>query len=139
MIVGILANSVRASTRQDCEKAEKQIIQGNEPKSWDNLYHLFKQFGDCDDGSIGEGFSEDVAKLFSKHWVQLDTLSRLSALNGAFEQFVLRHIDATLSDDELKTIASNAKLHCPSGEKRLCRLVQSRVQSSLNELHEYSK
>jgi hypothetical protein len=139
MIVGILANSVRASTKQDCEKAEKQVIQGTEPKNWDNLYRLFKQFGDCDDGEIGEGFSEDVAQLFSKHWAHLDTLRRLSASDRAFEQFVLRHIDATLSDDELKTIANNSKLHCPSGEKRLCRLVQARVQSSLNELRDYSK
>jgi hypothetical protein len=139
MLAGILATSVKAGTRQDCGKAENQVIQGTEPKSWGSLYHLFRQFGDCDDGAIGEGFSEDVAQLFSKQWAHLDTLGRLTASDKAFEQFVLRHIDATLSDDELKTIANNSKLHCPTGQKRFCQLVQARVQSSLNELHDFSK
>ena len=138
MLAGILATSMRAGTGQDCGKAEKRELQGNEPKDCDSLYRLFKQFGDCDDGAIGEGFSEDVAQLFSKQWAHLDTLSRLTASDKAFEQFVLRHVDATLSDDELKAIANNSKLHCPSAQKRFCRLVQARVQSSLNELRNYS-
>ena len=139
MIAAILTTSVRAGTRQDCRKAEKQVIQGTEPKGWGSLYRLFKQFGDCDDGAIGEGFSEDVAQLFSKQWAHLDALSRLTASDKAFEQFILRHIDATLSDDELKSIANNSKLHCPAGEKRFCRLVQAKVQSSLDELRDFSK
>ena len=139
ILAGILTTSVRAGTRQDCRKPEKQVIQGTEPKGWASLYRLFKQFGDCDDGAIGEGFSEDVAQLFSKQWAHLDALSRLTASNKAFEQFILRHIDASLSEDELKSIANNSKLHCPTGEKRFCRLVQARVQSSFDELREFSK
>jgi hypothetical protein len=139
VLAGILVTSMRAGTRQDCGKAEKQVIQGTEPKSWGSLYRLFKQFGDCDDGAIGEGFSEDVAQLFSKQWAHLDALSRLTASDKPFERFVLRHIDATLTDDELKAIANNSKSRCPTGEKRFCQLLQARVQSSLNEQRDYSK
>jgi hypothetical protein len=138
-VAGILATSTSAGAQQDCGRAEKQVIQGAEPKNWDSLYGLFKRFGDCDDGAIGEGFSEDVAQLFLRQWAHLDTLSRLTASDKPFERFVLRHVDATLSDDELKAIANNSRLHCPIGEKRLCQLVRARVQSSLEELHNYSK
>jgi hypothetical protein len=124
----------KASSQQDCGKAEDQVIQGDTPKSWGSFYRLFKRFGDCDDGAIGEGFSEDVAQLFSKQWAHLDALSRLTTADKAFEKFVLRHIDATLSEGELKAIANNSRLHCPVAEKHLCQSVQARVQSSLDEL-----
>ena|ERR1700674_2003459 len=139
MVAGIPPTSARARAQQDCGKAEQQIIQEAEPKTWGSLYRLFKRFGNCDDGAIGEGFSEDVAQLFTKQWAHLDTLSRLTAFDKAFEQFVVRHLDATLSEDELKAIANNSRLHCPTGEKRLCQLVRARVQSSLDELRNYSK
>jgi hypothetical protein len=139
MLVGILATAAKAGAGQDCGKAEKRELQGNEPKDWDSLYRLFKQFGDCDDGAIGEGFSEDVAQLFTKQWAHLDVLRSLAASDRAFEQFVLRHIDGTLSDDELRVIGSNSKLHCPSGQKRFCRLVQARVEGALDDQHHYSR
>jgi hypothetical protein len=139
IVAGILATSGRAGAHQDCGQAEKLVMQGAEPKNWGSLYRLFKRFGDCDDGAIGEGFSEDVAQLFSKQWAHLDSLSRLAASDKVFERFVLRHIDATLSDDELRTIANNSRLHCPTGEKRLCQSVRARAQSSLDELRKYSQ
>jgi len=137
--VGILAASATAGAQQDCAKAEQQVIQGAGPKNWASLHLLFRRFGDCDDGAIGEGFSEDVAQLLSRQWSHLDALSRLTASDKAFERFVLRHIDATLSDDDLKVIANNSRLHCPTGEKRFCKLVQAKAQSSLDELRTNSK
>lgn len=137
---GILAVSGKPGTQKGCDGTqERQALQQAEPKDWSSLYRLFKQFSGCDDGAIGEGFSEDVAQLFSKQWAHLHTLSRLTATDKAFEHFVLRHIDATLSDEELRAIGNNSRLHCPTGEKRLCQLVQARVQSSLDELSKYSK
>jgi len=140
IVAGILTTSGEAGTQKGCDGAqERQALQQAEPKDWGTLYRLFKQFGGCDDGAIGEGFSEDVAQLFSKQWARLDTLGRLTTTDKAFEQFVLRHIDATLSGDELKAIGNNSRFHCPSGEKRLCQLVRVRVQSSLDEMRRYSK
>jgi hypothetical protein len=138
-VAGLFVISTAAGAQHDCGKAGKQVIEGPEPKNWDSLYRLFKRFGACDDGAIGEGFSEDVAQLFVKQWTHLDTLSRITASDKIFEQFVLRHIDPTLSNDELNSIENNSRLHCPKGQKRLCKLVQSRVQSSFEELHNYSK
>jgi hypothetical protein len=140
IVAAILAISANARPQRGCDKKlESRVLDQPEPKDWTGLYGLFKQFGVCDDGAIGEGFSEDVARLFSKQWAHLATLSRLTASDKAFEKFVLRHIDATISDDELKAIANNSKLRCPAEEKRLCQLVRARVQSSLDELRNHSK
>ena len=140
MVARILATSAKARTQKDCDETrERQALQQPEPKNWDSLYRLFKQFGECDDGAMGEGFSEDVAQLLSKQWAHLDALSRLTTADKTFERFVLRHVDATLSDNELKGIANNSRLHCPTGEKRLCQLVRTRAQRAIDELRKYSK
>ena len=39
-----------------CVKVQEQGLNLAEPKSWGSLYRLFKQFGECDDGALGEGF-----------------------------------------------------------------------------------
>jgi len=67
---------------------------------------------------MAEGFSDDVAQLLSKQWTNLDALSRLTAADKRFERFVLRHVDATLSDDELKAIAENSTLRCSATRER---------------------
>ena len=140
IVAGILTTSGEAGTQNGCDGAqERQALQQAEPKDWGSLYRLFKQFGGCDDGAIGEGFSEDVAQLLSKQWTHLDALSRFTTADKTFERFVLRHVDATLSDGELKVIANNSRLHCPTGEKRLCQLLRTRAQSALDEMRKYSK
>jgi hypothetical protein len=80
-----------------------------------------------------------VAQLFSKQWIHLDTFSRLATADKAFEQFVLRHIDATLSEDELKGMIENSTSHCPTKEKRLCSLVKSKAMDGLDELRKAPK
>lgn len=128
----VAARPVGAHPQTNCGKLDKQSLAQHAPKDWQSFYHLFKQFGACDDGAIGEQFSEDVAQLFSKQWTHLDKLNRLAATDKAFEQFVLRHIDTTLDENELLLIVDNSKLHCRAAEKRICGLVHARAQESLD-------
>ena len=140
VVAGILATSARARSQRNCDKKlERRSLDQPEPKDWGRLYHLFKQFGVCDDGAITERFSEDVAQLFSKQWTHLDTLSRLAAVDKAFEQFVLRHIDTTLDENELLVIAENSKWRCRAGENRICSLVHAKAQDSLDMLRNVSE
>jgi hypothetical protein len=133
LVAGILAAPARAGTQENCDKKlASQWPNQPEPKDWGGLYRLFKQFGVCDEGAIGERFSRDVAQLFSKQWTRLDALDRLAAADKAFERFVLRHIDKSLDEDELLAIADNSKSHCPTGENRICSLVHARAQDSLD-------
>ena len=117
MISAIPAASANAGPQRNCDKRmEKQTLDQPEPKDWDSLYRLFKQFGACDNGATSDRFSRDVAQVLSKQWNHLDALSRLAAADRAFEQFILRHIDTSLDEDELLSIADNSKSHCPPGE-----------------------
>jgi len=133
LAAGILAAPARAGAQGSCDKKlESQWLNQPEPKTWEDLYRLFKQFGACDGGAIGDRFSRDVAQLFLKQWNQLDTLGRLAVADKAFEQFVLRHIDKSLDEEELLAISDNSKSHCPTVEKRLCSLARDRAQKGLD-------
>ena len=138
-IAGIPSAAASANPQGNCGKAEKQLLAGHEPKDWDSLHRLFKKFGACDDGAAGEAFSEDVARLFTKQWTHLDRLSRLAASDKTFEEFVLRHIDATLDENDLLSIFDNAKSQCPAGQQRICGLVLARAQESLDVLGNVSE
>ncbi len=128
-----------ASPQGNCGKLNKQSLAQHRPVDWDSLYRQFKQFGACDDGAIGEEFSEEVAQLFSTQWAHLEKLSRLAAADKTFERFVLRHIDATLDENELLVIVDNSKLHCRAGDRRICGLVHARAQESLDALRNVSE
>lgn len=89
--------------------------------------NLLEQYG-SDARLVKEGLKFPIGQIdHAAVWVK------------AFEKFVLRHIDATLSEGELKAIANNSRLHCPVAEKHLCQSVQARVQSSLDELRNSPK
>jgi hypothetical protein len=133
-----LAISTRAASQTGCDTKQEQWFQQGEVKDWNGLYSRFKRFGDCDDGAIGEGFSETVAQLFLRQWTNLGRLDHLSTGDNKFGPFVLRHVDATLSEDELKGIIVNARSHCPAGETHLCRAVQTKATRSLAELRKTS-
>jgi hypothetical protein len=129
----------RARAQANCEKLDKQSLARHTPKDWGELHQLFRKFGTCDDGAIGEQFSEDVAQLFSRQWAHVNQLDRLGAADKAFERFVLRHIDATLDESELLLIVDNAKLHCRAGDGRICGLVFAKAQASLDTLRDLSE
>jgi hypothetical protein len=140
LAAGISTATARAPSQQNCdEKLEKRAHDQPEPKDWNGLYRIFKQFGACDDGVIGERFSADVAQLFAKQWTHLDALNRLAAADKLFEQFVLRHIDTTLDEDDLLHITDNSKSRCPAGQQRICSLVHARAQESLDKQREMSE
>jgi hypothetical protein len=134
LFVCSLTPSPRAGAQDHCDLKQADWFHQANPKSWDSLYRLFRQFGQCDDGAIAEGFSQDVAQLFLNQWAHLDALSHIVASDKSFEKFVLRHIDATLSENELKSIANNSKAHCPIAEHRLCQSLNVEANRSLNEL-----
>jgi hypothetical protein len=117
---------------------QMQVQEQPEPRQWGELYRLFKEFSSCDAGAIGERLSADVGDLFSTQWTHLDVLDRLTA-NKAFERFVLRHIDTTIDENDLLTIAYYSKVHCPSAQKRICALIRARATAALDSQREGSE
>jgi hypothetical protein len=105
-----------------CNKVEAQRAEAEAEtlRSWDDLYKSYGLYRQCDDGAIGEGYSESVARILVDHWITLPQLARLGSKDTGFRRFVLRHIDETLNLDDVKTIRANAKNQCPSGLRHLC-------------------
>ncbi|MBF5041599.1 hypothetical protein FGE12_04310 [Aggregicoccus sp. 17bor-14] len=75
----------------------------------------------CDDGALAEGYSELVTSTLAQRWSQVAELARLARTDRAFLAFVLRHVDASASEDDLRRVAENARTACPKGVSRaLC-------------------
>ena len=78
-------------------------------RSWDALYKSYKLYRQCDDGAVGEGYSESVARILSDHWNTLPELARLAGKDSRFRAFVIGHVDATLTMDDVRKISKDRK------------------------------
>ena len=92
-------------------------------KSWDAIYHSFKRFSHCDDGGIGEGYSDAVGKLLANDWNHFQDLLKLTTQDKGFQTFVVRHVDETIPDDTLSRVRKNAKSQCPADGVQLCKMI----------------
>lgn len=98
--------------------------------SWEALYKWYGTYHQCDDGGIGEGVSEAVARNLVDRWETLPRLAQLGKQSPEFQRFVLKHIDETLNGNDLKKIRTNAATKCPSGLRALCDNLGKRAGSS---------
>lgn len=114
-------------TRREAIRADKEA---SSLRSWTELYSSYKSFAQCDDGGIGEGYSDSVARLLSDHWNSTNQLNRLVSRDKDFERFVLRHIDELMSPAQAKNIRDNAEARCPSNAKRLCKRITARIRET---------
>jgi len=102
-------------------------------RTWDALYTSYKAYRQCDDGAIGEGYSESVARILADRWNRLPRFAELAGKNAAFRAFVLRHVDSTLNTDDLEKIKENASTHCPAGLKKTCNDLARQADQALKE------
>jgi hypothetical protein len=101
--------------------------------SWDALYKSFRSYGHCDDGAVGEGYSDSVARILADRWKSLPRLSSLAAENVAFRRFVLKHIDASDDMNEIRNIKIKAQTQCPLQLRGLCDDIGKRADEALKE------
>jgi len=114
--------SKKPCTKSAGMQAEKEV---DSLSDWDHVYRSYRKFSQCDDGAIGEGYSDAVGKLLANDWGQLNRLLALTKTDKGFQQFVIKHIDETLPGDTLQRISDNARSSCPGGAQRLCSLIAS--------------
>jgi hypothetical protein len=121
MGLAVLAN---AETQKVCTDADVRDAQkeADQLRDWDSVYRSFKRYGQCDEGGIAEQYSDSVGRLLARDWKHLDALLRLTS-DQDFEQFVIRHIDETMAEDEAALVIANARSHCPPAAKRLCKSI----------------
>ena len=101
---------------------------------WSSLFKHQRVFASCDDGELGEGYSEAVANLFAQRWDQFGTFVALAKAHLDFQNWAIRHIDATVSDDDLNRIIlnSNTCINNAAVEK-LCRVIRQSAANALME------
>lgn len=112
----------RVCTENEAGKAE--VVAGK-ARNWDELYKSYKLYRHCDDGAIGEGFSESVTLILSESWSQIVRLKKLIQKDDGFEAFVLKHIDETVPEERLELLVKLAANKCPPSAKTLCKKIRS--------------
>jgi len=134
-LCSILAVQVAYAQNRPCADLEvrRSLDEGDRLRTWDALYNSYKTFGRCDDGALGEGYSESVARILADHWNTLPRFVQLAAQNVAFRAFVIRHLDATLNMDDVVKIKHDAQTHCPSGLRKTCNDMVKQANATLED------
>jgi hypothetical protein len=127
--------SLRRREERPCTEVESRraLDEAGVLRSWYALYRSYKSYRQCDDGAIGEGYSESVARILVDHWNTLPQLARLARNDADFRAFVIGHVDATLNMDDVEKIRRNAKAQCPARLRIVCNDLAKQADSALKE------
>ncbi|AZP31611.1 MULTISPECIES: hypothetical protein [Cronobacter] len=129
IVVCPLAQS-RECSKEKAEAAENAV---DNLKTWKAVYESYRRYSSCDEGSIGEGYSEAIIRLLADRWSELPALDALGKRSASFERWVLSHIDSTLGSDDLQKVSDIAKTQCPSGHTALCEKIAAAASKVINE------
>lgn len=110
---------------------EKRALNEREKlRTWKDVYRSFQQFSHCDDGAIAEGYSDKIVSLLARDWTNVLVLNGLARKDPRFKAFVIRHIDASADDNDLRLALQNAQRRCPAGATELCgEIVKSATEA----------
>ena len=126
-----IAHGNNACSQKDADMAENMV---DTLDTWVKIDTFFKNFKQCDDGSIAEGLSEAVARLLADHWNTLPDLSRLIKHDPPLKLFITVHIDTTINDIDLKKIRDSSSTACPNNLTLLCSDLNNAATRSINRL-----
>jgi hypothetical protein len=131
-LVGALwAGDVRADTRE-CSKKEAFAAEQEASvlKSWGELYHSYKRYSHCDDGAISEGYSYSVAWLLTERWSKIGEFLAIVKQSSDFEDFVVSHVNETMSQYDADIILRNVSTRCPKAGLKFCPRLKKAVDAS---------
>ena len=140
LVILFIGGEARATGNQPsakCALTDAEFITAiNTLRDWTRIHEFHKRhFPPCpDDGMFAEGYSELVVRTLATEWSQFGQFGRLAAADTKFKAFVLRHIDATTNETDLRKIESQAKRACPAGQVPLCRQVARAARNAIKEL-----
>ena len=131
----MLCAAAQAATTCSKEEAANAERAASTVRDWEAMYDAFHRFSPCDDGGVGEGFSDSVVRLLASRWDELHDLEHFAEANRHFRAFVLKHVDATASEKDLQRILGHTK-DCPGHARPICRDIENRARAALSELKE---
>ena len=133
LIVILFSVQTGHAQERPCADAEgrRALDEAGTLRSWDALYGSYSRYRKCDDGAIGEGYSESVARILVDHWTTLPQLAQVAGKDIRFRAFAMKHVDATLNTDDLVKIRKNAQTQCPKGLQATCSDLANQADSAL--------
>ena len=139
VVFAVLILLIQPCAAAECPEFDQFFKEINPTKkTWNDLYRLFTAYSSaCGDGAYADGYSDFVAQSLAKYWDRLDELVSLIKRDPNFKHFVLRQIDGTDSEKDIKMLLNNARKHCPSAQSPLCKEIEKAALSVLQELEQY--
>jgi hypothetical protein len=122
----LLVTSEAVATQCSRADAQKAEYGSSTLHTWEQVFRSYRLYPGCDDGAISEGYSNSVATLLASKWKQLPDLMKLIKMDPAFEMFVLRHVDDTMSRDQDEIIRHDVSHKCPRDAAHFCVALSKR-------------
>jgi hypothetical protein len=119
-----------ASPACSAEEASNGRVAASEARDWETLYDLFHRFGHCTAVPVSEAFSQSIGRLLASRWSELYHLEHFAEANRGFREFVVEHIDVTISASDLRRIVDHVE-SCPGYARPICREIASRSRYAL--------
>lgn len=126
----LLSGEVEAAPVCSAEETVNARTAARAARDWDALYEAFHRFGHCTAAIDSEAFSQSIGHLLAAGWSELHELEYLAEANHAFREFVVEHIDATISTPDLRRIVDHVET-CPGHARPICREIAARSRSAL--------
>jgi hypothetical protein len=99
---------------------------------WARFENLVMKYKVCDDGSLAESFSGLTIQMLDRRWLAAMKFRPLHE-STVLRQFVARHIDPTLRDDEIRRVMDRATKECRDSEKQFCTWIAMLCDHALRE------
>ena len=133
--VGGLADSAQA--QNDCALTDIEFLDSlSTLRQWPAIHDFYrKHLSTCpDDGMYAEGYTDVVVHTLATDWSQLGQLALAVSSDSSFKRFVLRHIDASADEEELRSVLKSANSQCPRAHAVLCAQIAKAARTAINEL-----
>ena len=130
LALAMLCGQARAAQVCSMEEMASSQAGAAAARDWDAMYDAYHRFSPCDRGGVAQAFTDSIGYLLSRRWDSLYDLEHFAEANPTFRAFVLRHIDTTMDEKDLRRIHAYAK-ECPGYARPICREIESRARAAL--------
>lgn len=101
--------------------------------NWEAVHKFYKTYLPCDDGGIAEAVSDAITKLLADKWLDFWRLQLAVTVDQQYSEFIVKHIDGTVSIETLQAISKNARDRRPKGYSKICKKIDGAASSAINE------
>src|SRR5437868_7121507 len=104
LALAMICGSVQGASVCSPEEVVNARVAASAARDWETLYDVFHRFGHCTAVPVSEAFSQSIGRLLAARWEELYELEHFAEANRSFREFVVEHIDVTISAPDLGRI-----------------------------------